>query len=554
MKLKKQFPFPLIKLPGHFTISCLILFLFFLPSCFHHHNDKNIFRYNEQSGITTLDPAFAKNQSIMWAVHQIYNTLVETDNNLNLVPSLAKSWDISDDNLTFTFHLRNDVYFQDNPAFLNGKGRKMTAKDVVYSFQRILSAATASSGAWIFNGRVDTIRPFKAIDDTTFQLKLLKPFHPILGVMSMQYCSIIPKEVVEKYGKDFRRHPCGTGPFEMVAWEEGQALVLKKNPNYFEMDSSGTRLPYLDGIKVTFLQNKATEFLEFEQKRLDFVNEIDPSFKDEVLTKAGNLRKAWIGKIMLVKQPALTIEYLGFLCDSNLDNVKNSPLKDVRIRKAINYGFNRKKMILYIRNSIGIAAESGFIPVAFPSFDSNTVKGYHYDPQKALELLKEAGFPNGIGLPPLKLLTVSLYADVASYIANELQQIGIKINVEVVQKSLLLEQTAKSEALFFRGSWIADYPDAENFLSVFYGKNPAPPNYTRYNNPKFNKLYEEALSEKNDSIRYKIYQQADQIVMNDSPVVPLWYDMVIWLVQPYVKNFIPNGLNLLELRRVKLQH
>ena len=132
-------------------------------------------------------------------------------------------------------------------------------------------------------------------------------------------------------------------------------------------------------------------------------------------------------------------------------------------------------------------------------------------------------------------------------------QIGIKINVEVVQKSLLLEQTAKSEALFFRGSWIADYPDAENFLSVFYGKNPAPPNYTRYNNPKFDKLYEAALSEKNDSIRYSLYRQADQIMIKDSPVVPLWYDMIIWMVQPNVKNFIPNSQNLLELRRVKIE-
>lgn len=551
MKLIKEISLPRIKM---FRIAVVFfLFIFSISSCSRHNTDKNIFRYNEQSGIATLDPAFAKNQSIMWAVHQIYNTLVQIDDNLNLVPSLAKSWDISADNLTFTFHLRNDVFFQDNPAFPNGKGRKMTAQDVVYSFSRIMDKNTASSGAWIFNERVDTTEPFKAIDDTTFQLKLVKPFHPILGVMSMQYCSVIPKEVVEKYGKDFRRHPCGTGPFEMVAWEEGQALVLKKNPDYFEKDSSGKRLPYLDGIKVTFLQNKATEFLEFQQKRLDFVNEIDPSFKDEVLTKGGTLRKEWQGKIRLVKQPALTTEYLGFLCDSSLPLVQNSPMKDVRIRKAINYGFNRRKMILYIRNSMGIPAESGFIPAAFPSFDSSVVKGYHYDPQRALELLKEAGYPNGEGLPPFKLLTVPLYADLASYIANELQQIGITINVEVVQKSLLLEQTAKSEALFFRGSWIADYPDAENFLSVFYGKNPAPPNYTRYQNPRFDKLYEEALSEKNDSVRYKIYQQADQLVIKDAPIVPLWYDMVIWLVHPYVKNFIPNGLNLLELRKVKLE-
>lgn len=553
MKLKKQISLPLIKMFRNNFLSLLFFLLLFTSSCSHHQSDKNIFRYNEQSGIGTLDPAFAKNQSIMWAVHQIYNTLVQTDDHLNLVPSLAKSWDISADNLTFTFHLRNDVYFQDNPAFPNGKGRKMTAADVVYSFTRIMDKNTASSGAWIFNGRVDTTEPFKAIDDTTFQLKLLKPFHPILGVMSMQYCSVIPREVVEKYGKEFRRHPCGTGPFEMVAWEEGQALVLKKNPHYFEKDSTGKRLPYLDGIKVTFLQNKATEFLEFQQKRLDFVNEIDPSFKDEVLTKAGTLRKEWDGKIVLVKHPALTTEYLGFLCDSSLSIVKNSPLKDVRVRKAINYGFNKRKMILYIRNSIGIPAESGFIPAAFPSFDSSAVKGYHYDPEKALELLKEAGYPNGVGLPPIKLLTVPLYADLASYIANELQQIGITINVEVVQKSLLLEQTAKSEALFFRGSWIADYPDAENFLSVFYGKNPAPPNYTRYNNPVFDKLYEEALSEKNDSVRYSLYRQADQLMIKEAPVVPLWYDMVIWLVHPYVKNFIPNGLNLLELRRVRLE-
>jgi peptide/nickel transport system substrate-binding protein len=392
-----------------------------------------------------------------------------------------------------------------------------------------------------------------AIDDTTFQLKLLIPFHPILGVLSMQYCSIIPKEAVEKYGKDFRRHPCGTGPFQFVAWEEGQALVMKKNPHYFEKDSTGFSLPYLDGIKVSFLDNKATEFLEFQQKRLEFINDIDPSFKDEVITKSGDLRKQWKDKIVLVKHPYLTTEYLGILQDTNLSVVKNSPLRNVKVRQAINYGFNRRKMMMYIRNSIGTPAESGFVPAGFPSFDSSAVMGYRYDPAKSLQLLKEAGYPNGVGLPPIKLLTVPIYGDLASYIANELREIGIRINVEIVQKSLLLEQTAKSEALFFRGSWIADYPDAENFLSVFYGKNPAPPNYTRYNNPRFNKLYEAALAEKNDSVRWKIYQQADQLMIKDAPVVPLWYDMVIRLVQPYVKNFVPNSLNLLELRKVKLE-
>ncbi len=126
------------------------------------------------------------------------------------------------------------------------------------------------------------------------------------------------------------------------------------------------------------------------------------------------------------------------------------------------------------------------------------------------------------------------------------------MQVEAIQKSLLLEQTSKSQALFFRGSWIADYPDAENYLSVFYSKNPAPPNYTRYNNAAFDALYEKALAEKNDSVRNQMYQDADKYVINDAPVVPLWYDMVIHLVHPYVAGFTANGLNLLELRRVKL--
>ncbi len=533
-----------------FNFAVGIFLLGHFASCNKHSQNKNIFHYNEASGIATLDPAFAKNQSIMWAVHQLYNTLVEVDEHTKIIPSVAKSWDISADNLTFTFHLRTDVFFQNNQLLFGNKKRQLTAGDVVYSFKRIMDKNTASSGAWIFNNRVDSIEPFKALNDSTFQIKLSKPFNPVLGILSMQYCSIVPHEAVEKYGKDFRRNPCGTGPFRFVAWEEGQALILIKNENYFEKDSTGKRLPYLDGVKVSFFDSKATEFLEFQQGRLDAINDIDAAFKDEVLTKKGALRKEWNGKINLSKQTYLSTEYLGILIDSNNALIKNSPLRIKKLRQAINYGIDRKKMIMYVRNSIGTPAESGFVPAGLPSFDSSTFTGYRYNQAKALKLLQEAGFTNGNGLPVIALLTTPLYADIGSYIANELQQLGIKIQVEVVQKSLLLEQTAKSQALFFHGNWIADYPDAENYLSVFYSHNPAPPNYTRYKNAAFDVLYEKALAEKNDSIRFKLYRQADQLVMNDAPVVLLWYDMVIRFSHPYVKNFNANTLNLLELRRV----
>jgi peptide/nickel transport system substrate-binding protein len=503
------------------------------------------------TGIASLDPAFAKNQSVVWATHQLYNTLVEVDSNLNTVPSLAKSWAVSDDRLTYTFHLRTDVFFHDNEVFANGKGRKMTASDVAYSLQRIRDKNTASSGAWIFNNRVAE-QGFTAVDDSTFLLHLVRPFHPILGILSMQYCSVLPREVVEKYGKDFRRHPCGTGPFRFKFWVEGQAMVLEKNSHYWERDQAGRSLPYLDAIKISFYDNKATEFLQFRQGRLSFINDIDPSFKDEVLTKKGMLRKEWEGKIVLNKHVYLNTEYFGILVDEENPLVKNSPLRIKAVRQAINYAIDRRQLMMYLRNSIGVPAEAGMVPAGLPSRNEFLVKGYTYNPEKSRQLLQQAGFDKK-ELPVIKLLTVAIYADMASFIARQLEEAGIKVQVEVVQKSLLLEMTSHSNAPFFRGSWMADYPDAENYMALFYSKNPAPPNYTRYKNPAFDVLYERALLETNDSLRYALYRQMDQIVIDDAPVVPVFYDMVIHLVNPAVRNMQPNALNILELRHVLIQ-
>ncbi|MBC8035067.1 MAG: ABC transporter substrate-binding protein [Chitinophagaceae bacterium] len=530
-------------------VQAAVVFTIQLSSCKNHHHDtKKIFHYNEATGIATLDPAFSKNQSIIWAVNQLYNRLVETDSNLQVAPSLAKSWEVTTDRLTYTFHLRRDVFFHDNASFSTGKGRRMTANDVVYSLARIMDPEIASSGAWIFNNRIDSIEGFSALNDSTFRLKLRRPFNPVLGLLSMHYCSIVPREVVEKYRKDFRNHPCGTGPFQFKAWEEGQAMILVRNPNYFESDQSGNRLPYLDGIKISFYDNKATEFLLFRQGKLDFINDIDPSFKDELLSKSGNLKHEWKHKLMLSKHPYLNTEYLGILVDTSDPAVRRSPLANKKVRQAINYGFDRRKMMLYLRNSIGTSAESGFVPIGFPSFNANLVRGYYFDPIKAKRLLDESGYTASKDKPLIKLLTIATYADMASFIARELEEIGIKIQVEVIQKSLLLEQTAKSIAPFFRASWMADYPDAENYLSLFYSKNPAPPNYTRFSNREVDRMYEQALVEENDSVKFDLYRKIDQIVIEEAPVVPLWYDEVIRLVSPRLSGFNPNALNLLELR------
>ncbi len=531
------------------------IYLFFLTllvcGCSGSKNDfRSYFCYNESSGITSFDPAFAKNQSNIWVVNQLYNRLIETGPDMKLIPSIAKSWRVSEDRLTITFILRTDVYFHNHPAFPGGEGRRMTASDVVYSLKRLMDPEVASPGAWIFNGRVDSEKGFEAINDSVFSLHLQKPFIQMLGVLSNPYCSIVPNEAVEYKETSFRKHPCGTGPFRFFLWEEGQVLLLKKHNNYFERDEQGNRIPYLQGIKISFLTSKASEFLSFQQHQLDFMNDIDPSFKDEVLTKLGNLRSSWQNKIQLMKHPYLNIEYLGILVDSSVEEGRK-PLKNKLIRQAVNYAIDRRKLMLYLRNSIGIPAEYGFIPPGLPGFDSVELKGYDYNPQLARLKLDSAGYFQNSSKEKIKLYTIPVYADLANTIIQNLNAVGIEVEVEVIQKSVLLTKTANRQASFFRASWIADYPDAENYLGLFYSKYPAPPNYTRYNNKQLDELYEKCLTESNDSLRIRLYKKMDAMIIEDAPVVPLWYDEVVNFVQPYINGFKPNALNVPDLRRVK---
>lgn len=502
--------------------------------------------------LESLDPAFAKDQYMMWTANMLYNTLVSTNGNLALSPSLAKSWDISNDGLLYTFHLRTGVYFHDNEAFENGKGRLFTAHDVVYSFDRIIDPATASPGAWIFNDRVVADSPFVAIDDSTFQIRLTKPFRPLPEILSMQYCSIVPHEVAERWGKDFRTHPCGTGPFRFQQWDEGNMLILLRNERYWEQEN-GRQLPYVDAVTIGFANSKATEFFLFLQGNLDFVNELDGSFKDLVLTKKGELKKEYEAKLNLEKRTYLNTEYLGFLADSTQAIMRNSPINNKLVRQAINYAIDRQKIVTYFRNGIGTPAVSGFIPAGLPGYDTSHAYGYQYNPAKAAELLAKAGYPQGKGLSTLTVLTPDVYADIVNFAANQLQEVGIPVRVEIMQSNILRQQMSKSEAAFFRGQWIADYPDAETYLVFFNGNLPAPPNYTRYNNPLFNQWYDEAMLAQNDSVKLSLYRKMDSLVMADAPLVPLFYDQMTHFTQKRVHGFTATPMNVIDLKRVQLK-
>lgn len=514
--------------------------------------NKAVFRINLSSGsLESLDPAYAKDLYTIWTAHAIYNTLVEVDSSGNLQPSLATHWQASADGRRWTFTLRNDVFFQDNSVFPGGKGRKMTATDVVYSFNRILDPATASSGAWIFNDRVDTTLPFEAPDDSTLIIHLQKPFAPLPALLSMAYCGIVPKEVSEKWGKDFRRHPCGTGPFQFAAWEEGSALILHRNPNYWETDNSGNRLPYLDAVQYSFYDSKATEFLLFLGGKLHFVNNIDGSFKDLVLRKDGVVKPEFRNRFQLRQGGYLNTEYLGILVDTTNELLQGSALRHRLVRQAIGYAIDREQIRRYFRNGLVVAANSGFIPPGLPGASSGPEWAFSYNPQKAAQLLKQAGFPGGKGLPPVTVQTPDNYLDIVQFVCNQLAEIGIKAKPEVMQPNILRQQMSLSKSPMFRAQWIADYPDAETYLAFFYSKLPAPPNYTRFNNPQFDRWYETAVTLP-DSQRYGLYRKMDSLVLTEAPVIPLFYDRLNHFLQNTVQGFTSDPMNTIDLRRVRL--
>ncbi len=511
----------------------------------HDHSDKQIFRYNESAGIATLDPAFSKDQSIIWPCRQLYNGLVELTtteegvgegNALEVTPSIAKRWEISADGLTYRFTLRDDVRFHN--------GRTVVAGDFAYSFSRIIDPDVASPGAWIFSD----VEDFAATDDTTFIIRLKEPFAPFLSQLGMVYCSVVPREEVERWGKDFRSHPCGTGPFRFQYWKEGVKLVLRRNDDYFERDDNGNALPYLDAVAVTFIVDRQTVFLEFVKGTLDFMNSLDASYKDEILNPDGSLKEKYADRIDMVSTPYLNTEYLGF----NMEN-SESPLRDKRLRQAINMGFDRRKMMRYLRNNVGEPGVYGFVPIGLPGVSGEPI--YDYNPERARRLLAEAGYPDGKGLPRLKLSTTSNYLDLCKYLQQQLGLIGIDVQVDVNPPAALREQIAQGKVEWFRGSWVADYPDAENYLSLFYSPNRAPagPNYTRYKNSTVDRLYTQARHCTDPAERIALYRETDSTVMEDAPVLVLYYDQILHFTHKNVSGLRSNAMNTLDLRTVRLR-
>lgn len=529
-------------LSPYLFIVCVTLLLSSCADNIQTNKDHLVFRYNEYANINTLDPAFSRTLQDNSVCNQLFNGLVQLDSNLNILPCIAKNWNTSDDGLTYKFTLRNDVYFHKHKLFGKDSTRAVIAKDFEYSLHRLKDEKIAAPGSWVLN-KVDD---FKAINDTVFQMTLKQPFPAFIGLLTMKYCSVVPKEVVEHYGIEFRSHPIGTGPFKFKRWEENIKLVFRKNQHYFEKDETGKSLPYLEAIALTFLPDKQSEFLQFAQGNIDFISGLDASYKDELLTADGRLRDSYVKTVNMIRGPYLNTEYLGFYLDS-----KTPEIQSELIRKAINYGFDRKKMMIYLRNGIGNPANGGFIPMGLAGYNKSI--GFSYQPEKAKQLVKQFKKESGISNPEITLVTTSNYLDFCEFIQRELQKTGLMIHVDVMPEATLRTARSNGKVDMFRSSWIADYLDAENYLSIFYSKNFAPngSNYFHFKNTLFDSLYNKAFTITDIEERKNLYTTMDSLVMQNAIMVPLYYDEVVRFTRKNVSGLGINPINLLDLRRVK---
>lgn len=501
-------------------------------------DDSKVFRLNRYENVSSMDPAFARNQTNTWVCNQLYNSLVQLDDDLEIQPDLAKKWEISNQGLTYTFHLRDDVKFHKHPVFGKDSTRTVVAEDFVYSFDRLRDEKVASPGGWVLS----SVKDYQALNDSTFQINLKENFPPFLGLLSMKYCSVVPKEMFAKGQEAFNKHPIGTGPFKFKITEDSVKLVLRKNNLYFEKDEEGNSLPYLEAVVFTFLPEQHAEFLQLIQGKADFLQGIHPSYKDELLDAHGKLKEKYQDQLVQIEKPYLVTNYLCFNQDTNPTHLY--------LRKAIGYGIDRSKIITYLKNGLGTEATGGIIPKGLPSFDASI--GFSFQPKKALELVKSYEKETGKEAT-VTLTTISKNQELAEFIQGELAKIGLDFKINIITASALREGRGHGKFQIFEAGWIADYPDGENFLSLFYSENFAPdgPNYSHFKNAKFDALYRQAKKEVNTETRNKMYLKMDQLMIKEAPIVPLFHDQVTVFIRKEVKNFTINSVKKLNLKKVK---
>lgn len=522
-----------------------------------------VYRVNESGEVRGLDPVGINDVTSAHVAENIYDVLMAFDEHLRLRPELAHSYEVSADGRSYTYHLRTDVWFHDDQCFPGGNGRRMTARDVRYSFTRAcdyrantrtydyLRGKVVGADAYYASTRTGKPLPqgvtgFVVVNDSTFRVDLEKPFAPFEFYVGLTSMSIHPREAVEHYGKDFFQHPVGTGPFAFESWSPDQHLMLRRNPKYWMLDDHGNRLPLLDGVRFSFMKDDKMQLLEFQGGNLEESYRIPNEFFADIVDERKQL-KGPFARFTLLRVPSVGTQYYGML-------MTDPVFRDKRIRQAFNYAVDRSRIIRYVlRGQAFGPATHGLVPPALPGYPADRVKGYTFDPVTARALLAEAGYPDGKGFPKVTLQLNAgggRNAQVAEAIQGMLaEHLNVSIELTQVEFAQHLERIDAGQTGFYRLGWVGDYPDPETFLNLFYGKlvpkdgGVSPINSVRYVNPAFDAVFEQAIGTTDHAARMDLFRQAEQIAIDDAPMLILFYDEDYRLVQRYVRDYRNNAMD-----------
>ena len=468
----------------------------------------------------TLDPHIAQDSTSAGIILELYSGLVSLNTDLKIVPDLAESWTISEDGMQYIFKLRDNAKFHD--------GKKITANDFLWSFTRASSPSTLSITAEdylgdiigvkdVIKGDSEVISGIKVIDDLTLQINIDSPKAYFLAKLTYPVAFVLDKENLKE--SNWMDKPNGSGPFILDEYLIGEKLVLKRNLNWHKTPA---KLEYVSmnlagGSAMAMYENGEIDITGVGMADLERV--LDP---DNVLNKD-----------VVVAPLDFSQYYIGF-------NMEKPPFDDIFFRQALAYAINKELIASEVLSDL-VKPAYGILPPGFPGYDEK-IQGLRHSEILAKESLSKSKYSDISSLPRI-ILSVpgtggSAGLDIEVILEMWKQTLGIEVEIQQVEWATFLQMLNKKDLQFFSGlGWIADYPDPENFLDInFHSKKST--NHNNYNNPKVDDLLESARIERDVQTRLDMYNQAEKIIVEESPWIPLWFpgDRYV-LINQRVKNY-----------------
>jgi peptide/nickel transport system substrate-binding protein/oligopeptide transport system substrate-binding protein len=494
------------------------------------------FSYAEASDPSALDPALVDESIGGNIARYLFDGLVSYDSSSGEVkPAVAESWDFNDEATVITFHLRKGVNFTN--------GRAVNAQDFVYAWTRALDPATKSSMAStilepvkgageLSNGETNKLAGVEAVDDSTLKVTLNYPQAEFVTFLGHPVCAPVPAEEAGRADQNYSEKPVGNGAFKLTEWKKGESVLLERNDDYYGDKAK------VGQVTVKFIPNPSTSIAELKAGNVDIVKIVPPG-QTQALRSDSSV-KIYDGKVDALR-------FAGF-------NLTGAPWKDNdKLRQAINYAIDRDTIAGKVLQGQEAPAD-GIVPAGMKGHQNNAMP-YTYDPEKAKQLLADAGFPEGKGLPPLVLTypNEGPAADVAQAMQAQLKAVGIPVEINGMEMGGFLDEMSTGKLSFFLISWVADYPSLDTFLyTLFHSANIGAQNVFQYSNPDVDVLLDKARSTKDESKRTETYNEAERKILADAPLVPVAFSVDVMAVSPRVTKFVDTPLGDLALNEIEV--